>query len=167
MAITASGCFTSHRKDRERAGIRGTRWTWRAVRNRCAVWLWLIIFGAICSAAQRGTRGRHLNSFWEPGISIRDGAGTGGFELTLEKGKDNTVNGRVSVTGEPTYRATFKALSFDGKKMSATYDFPPDAGGEVVLAASFDGNTATGTWSLREKASGNEVAKGGWNVTRK
>jgi hypothetical protein len=40
-------------------------------------------------------------------------------------------------------------------------------GGEVVLAAAFDGNTAKGTWSLREKANGNEVATGGWTVTRK
>jgi hypothetical protein len=137
------------------------------VRNRCVVWLWLIIFGAICSAAQRGTQGSASEQFLGTWSGTWDGAGTGGFELTLEKGKDDTVNGRVSVTGEPTYRATFKALSFDGKKMSATYDFPPDAGGEVVLAASFDGNTATGTWSLRDKASGNEVAQGGWTVTRK
>ncbi len=90
-----------------------------------------------------------------------------GFELTLEKSKDGTIGGRVSVTGEPTYKATFKALSFDGKKMSAKYDFPPDEGGEVLLEASFDGNTAKGTWSLREKANSNEVATGGWTVTRK
>jgi hypothetical protein len=96
-----------------------------------------------------------------------DGSGSGGFELTLEKDKNNAISGRVSVTGEPTYKATLKELSFDGKKMSAKYDFPPDPAGEVRLATSFDGNTATGTWSLREKASGNEVAAGTWTVTRK
>ena len=79
----------------------------------------------------------------------------GGFELTLEKGKDGAVAGSVSITGEPAYKAPFKALSFDGKKMSAKYDFPPDADVEVVLAATFDGSTATGTWSAREKANGN------------
>jgi hypothetical protein len=139
------------------------------VRNRCCVWLWLVIFGAMCSAAQRGADGASagdaLLGTWT-GTWDAEGSG-GGFELTLEKGKDGAVGGRVSVTGEPTYKATLKALSFDGKKMSAKYDFPPDEGGEVTLAASFDGNTATGTWSLREKANDNEVARGGWTVTRK
>lgn len=139
-----------------------------AVRNRCCVWLWLLIFGAICSAAQRGAEGTSSGEQF-PGtwIGTWDGAGSGGFEVTLEKGKDGAVSGKVSVTGEPTYKATFKELSFDGKKMSAKYDFPPDEGGEVVLAASFDGNTASGTWSLREKANDNEVAKGSWTVSRK
>jgi hypothetical protein len=139
------------------------------VRNRCCVWLWLFIFGAMCSAAQRGPEGsssgeQYLGTW--TGTWDATGAG-GGFELTLEKGKDGAVTGRVSVTGEPTYKAAFKTLSFDGKKMSATYDFPPDAGGEVVLAAAFDGNTAKGTWSLRERANGNEVATGGRTVTKK
>jgi hypothetical protein len=60
-----------------------------------------------------------------------------------------------------------KALSFDGKKMTGKYDFPPDEGGQVILVASFEGNTVTGTWSLRDKASDNEVASGTWTATRK
>jgi hypothetical protein len=138
------------------------------VRNRCCVWLWLVLFGAMCSAAQRGAEGASSGEqFLGTWTGTWDGSGSGGFELTLEKGKDGAVSGRVSVTGEPTYKAAFKTLSFDGNKMNAKYDFPPDAGGEVALAASFDGNTATGTWSLREKSNDNEVARGGWTVTRK
>ena len=95
-----------------------------------------------------------------------DGAGTGGFELTLEKGQDGAVAGRVSVTGDPSYKATLSSLAFDGKKMTARYDFPPDTAAEVRLAASFEGNSAAGTWSLREKASGHEVAAGSWKVTK-
>ncbi len=139
------------------------------MRNRCCVWLWVFILGTMCSAAQRGSEG---SSAGEPFVGTWtgtwDGAGSGGgFELTLEKGKDGAVGGRVSITGEPTYKATLKALSFEGKKMSAKYDFTPDEAAEVLLEASFDGNTAKGTWSLREKANGNEVAAGGWSVTRK
>jgi hypothetical protein len=138
------------------------------VRNRWCVWLCLVIFGAMCSAAQRGAEGSSSGEqFLGTWTGTWDGSGSGGFELTLEKGKDGAVSGRVSVTGEPTYKATLKALSFDGKKMSAKYDFPPDEGGEVTLSASFDGNTATGTWSLREKANDNEVARGGWTVAKK
>jgi hypothetical protein len=139
------------------------------VRLRCCVLLWVFILGAMCSAAQRGADGASAGeAFVGTWTGSWDAAGSGGgFELTLEKAKDGPVTGKVSVTGEPTYKATFKALSFDGKKMSAKYDFPPDAGGEVLLEASFDGHTAKGTWSLREKANGNEVATGGWAVTKK
>ena len=138
------------------------------MKNRCIVWLWLVILGATCAAAQRGAEGsKPGEQFLGTWIGTWDGSGTGGFELTLEKDKDGAIGGRVSVTGEPTYTATLKTLAFDGKKMNASYDFPPDPGGEVRLATTFDGNTATGTWSLREKASGNEVAAGSWTVTRK
>ena len=139
------------------------------MRNRSCVWLWVFVLGAMCSAAQRGSEGSSSGEqFVDTWTGTWDAGGSGGgFELTLEKSKDGTIGGRVSVTGEPTYKATFKALSFDGKKMSAKYDFPPDEGGEVLLEASFDGNTAKGTWSLREKANSNEVATGGWTVTRK
>ena len=51
--------------------------------------------------------------------------------------------------------------------MSASYDFTPDPAAEVMLAATFDGKKATGTWLVREKANGNEVAKGTWTVTKK
>ncbi len=97
-----------------------------------------------------------------------DGSGSGGgFDLTIEKGQDNALAGRVSVTGEPTYKATLKKLLFEGTKMTGAYDFTPDEAGEVILAATFEGNTAKGTWSLRSKADGTEAATGTWSVTKK
>ncbi len=134
------------------------------MRQRYAVWLWVIVFGALCSAAQSGGAPDRFLGTW---TGTWDGAGTGGFEITLEKGKSGALAGKVSVTGEPTYDATLTTVSFDGNKLSAHYDFPPDPGGEVVLAGSFEGNKANGTWSLREKANGTELATGGWNVTKK
>jgi hypothetical protein len=137
------------------------------VRKRCCVWLWLIVCGAIASAAQRPPEGSSAEPFVGTWTGTWEGAGsTGGFELTLEKGKDGPLTGRVSVTG-PDYKATLKTLSFDGKKMTASYDFPPDPSGEVMLTAVFDGETAKGAWSVREKSTGNEVVTGTWTVTRK
>jgi hypothetical protein len=139
------------------------------VRYRCCVWLWLVVFGALCSAAQRGDQkspaGEQFVGTWSGSWDVA-GSG-GGFELTLEKDKSDTVIGKVSVTGEPTYKAEFKSLSFDGNKMTAKYDFPPDDRVEVALTAVFEGNTAKGTWSAREKGSDSEVATGGWTVTKK
>jgi hypothetical protein len=136
------------------------------VRSRHYLWSWILVLGVVCSAAQRSEAppGDQFVGTW---TGTWDGAGTGGFELTLEKDKTNTITGRVSVTGEPTYKATLRDLTFDGKKMNARYDFPPEPAAEVRLATTFDGNTANGTWSLREKATGNEVAAGTWTVTRK
>ena len=139
------------------------------MRNRRCVWLWVVILAAVCSSAQRGGDGAAAaEPFLGTWAGTWDGAGSsGGLELILEKDKDGAVGGKVSVTGEPTYKATLKTISFDGKKMTAKYDFPPDEAAQVLLVASFDGNRATGTWSLREKASDDEIATGGWTVTRK
>lgn len=138
------------------------------MRRTCCIWLCLVIFGVMSSAAQRGGDGSSPGEqFLGTWTGTWEGSGSGGFELTLEKGKDGAIGGRVSVTGEPTYKATLKTVSFDGKKMTAKYDFPPDEGVEVTIAATFDGNAAKGTWGVREKASGNDVANGTWAVTRK
>jgi len=132
--------------------------------------LFLCIAGAVSSTnAQRGpeapAKPEQFAGTWS---GTWEGAGSsGGFELTLEQPKDGALTGKVAVTGEPEYKAAFKAVSFDGKKMSAKYDFPPDDSAEVVLAATFEGNKATGTWSLRAKAGDSEVASGTWTVTRK
>jgi hypothetical protein len=140
------------------------------VRKGICVWLCLLVVGAIGLAAQRGAEGsaggESLAGTWT-GTWDSASSGSGGFELTLEKGKDGAMTGRVSVTGEPTYKATFASLSFDGARMNAKYDFPPSPEIEVLLAATFDGNKAAGTWTAREKANGNEVTSGTWKVTRK
>jgi hypothetical protein len=112
----------------------------------------VVVVGLMASGAQphasQSSSGEEFAGVWS---GTWEGAGgSGGFELTLEKNKESGMAGRVSVTGQPTYQASFKSLSFDGKKMTAKYDFPPaEADALVVLAATFDGNKASGTWSLK------------------
>ncbi len=137
--------------------------------RRFCICVFLLILGVASSgAAQRGANGSSsgdLTGVWT-GTWEGGDAGSGGFELTLEKGKDGALGGRVSVTGEPTYKATLKTLSVEGKALSATYDFPPDESMEVVLAATIDAGTAKGTWSARQKG-GDVLASGTWTVARK
>lgn len=137
------------------------------MRQRSLIWVWLFALGAVGAAAQGGGGGGASDKFLGTWSGTWDGAGTGGFEITLSKDASGALAGKVSVTGDPTYDATLKTVAFDGNKLSARYDFPPDPGGEVVLAATFEGAKASGTWSLREKANGTEIATGGWNVTKK
>ena len=137
-------------------------------RTRSLVVLVLILASAVSPAAQSGGAqsadpDRYLGGWsgsWDAGAT------GGGFELTLEHEKDKPMAGKVSVTGEPEYKATLKSVSFDGAKMTAKYDFTPEPAAEVVLVATFEGNAASGTWSLVEKGSGNEIASGGWKVKR-
>jgi hypothetical protein len=143
-----------------------------------ARWIWCIAFivGAVCMPnAQRGAEeSPRPEKFLGTWSGTWDGAGSGGgFELTLQRvkdallGTDAPLTGKVAVTGEPEYTATLKALTFDGRKMKARYDFPADEAAEVLLAATFGETKATGTWTLRAKADQAEIASGSWTVTRK
>src|SRR5947207_1665586 len=99
----------------------------KTIRTTSSIWLWIFALVAVCSAAQRGGEGaKEGEQFLGTWIGTWEGAGTGTFELTLEKDSDGALGGRVSVTGEPTYKATFKSVTFNGNKMTVKYDFPPD-----------------------------------------
>ena len=139
---------------------------------RKSPWLWCLLFliGTVCfPAAQRGSepapKPEQLAGVW-PGTWEGAGSG-GGFELTFEQPKEGAMTGKVSVTGEPTYKATLRSLSFDGKKMTAKYDFPADDSAEVTLAGTFEGTKATGSWSLAAKGTDTAIVSGTWTVNRK
>lgn len=137
------------------------------MQTRWCVGLFLVVFVVTFSAPQGGAQGspssEQFLGIWS---GTWEGAGSGGFELTLEKAMDGTIAGKVSVTGEPTYKATLKTLSFDGSKMIGSYDFPPEPAAEVLLAATFETGSAKGTWTLREKGSSIDVASGTWSVAK-
>jgi hypothetical protein len=135
---------------------------------RIVILMMVSMCAAMAPAAQQGGKPNPAAQYAGVWAGSWEGAGGGGgFELTLESSKDGPMSGRVSVTGEPTYKATLKTLSFDGARMTAGYDFPADESAEVVLTATFDGDKAAGEWLLREKAAGTEVASGSWKVARK
>jgi hypothetical protein len=137
------------------------------VRKAVSALLCLALLAASASAGQKGAEGA---SSGEPFLGTWSGnwegaGGSGGFELVLEKVKDGSIGGRVSVTGEPTYKATLESVSFEGPKMTARYKFPPDENIRIVLVSTFEGNTAKGTWTGLE-AGGGELASGTWTVKK-
>lgn len=128
----------------------------------------VLLLSTALATAQQGTDKAGAEQYvgvWSG--SWEGGGATGGFELTIEKGKDGGVAGKVSVTGEPTYTATLKTLTFAGAKMSGKYDFTPDPSLEVTLEATFDPSSAKGTWFVRPGAGGTDVASGTWTVKKK
>ena len=97
-----------------------------------------------------------------------DGAGSGDFELTLDKAKEGPLAGRVVVsTDGGNYNANFKTISFDGARMTARYDFPLDPSAEVFVNATFDEKSAKGTWAMRPKGQDGDIAAGTFAVTKK
>ena len=136
------------------------------MRLKAGIWIWFIAFGVLCAAAGQGGDAPRAEQFVGTWTGTWDGAGSGGFELILEKWKDTMLTGRVSVTGDPTYKATLKTVSFDGAKMTGKYDFPPDERAEVEIVLTFDGKAAKGTWRLVEKGTTNEVANGALSLTK-
>jgi hypothetical protein len=96
-----------------------------------------------------------------------EGGGTGRFDLTIEKGSDGQPTGGVSVgTDQGDYTAKFKQLSFEGQNMKARYEFPLDSQADVVVAGTFNGGAAEGTWSLVPKDGDQVFAGGGWKVAK-
>ena len=131
------------------------------------MFLFVLIVSAASTATAQQNSSASTDQFLGTWTGTWDGGGaTGNFQLTLNRETDGATVAKVSVSGDPAYQATLSEISFDGSKMIGKYDFPPQPETEVLLVASFDGNAATGTWSLREKASGFEVVGGHMTVTK-
>ena len=134
-------------------------------------WLWSVFAIVVCllgaashnEARQTSTAGQYAGTW----AGTWDGAGSGQFEMTLDKGEEG-LTGRVAVTSDGgNYTADLKGVTFDGKKMTASYDFPLDPSSEVAVTGAFEDRAAKGTWSLHAKGQDAEVAGGTWTVTKK
>jgi hypothetical protein len=138
------------------------------VRDRRLLTAFVLACGVLGIAAGGRAQSTTVDQYFGTYAGTWDGSGTGTFELTLAKGADGAAGGKVSVTTDGgNYDAELKAIAFDGGKMTAKYDFPLDPSAEVVVAATFDGGTAKGTWSLHAKGQTDEIAGGTWTVTKK
>src|SRR5262249_18704515 len=110
----------------------------RMLRNTAARWS-----GAVPLAVQADEAVGTWTGTW-------DGAGSGNFELTLDKTREGAPVGRVAVTTDGgNYSADLKSIAVDKQKLTAKYEFPLDTSAEVFVSATFEGKDAKGTWALR------------------
>jgi hypothetical protein len=122
----------------------------------------LVLLGAVATAQS------DIAAFVGTWAGSWEGGGTGRFDLTIERGSDGQPSGGVSVgTDQGDYTAKFKQLSFEGQNMKARYEFPLDAQADVVVAGTFNGGSAEGTWSLVPKDGDQVFAGGSWKVQKK
>ena len=134
--------------------------------HRRAISIGVLVSTVLCSAVLGVAQGAGETAIGTWVGTWDGGGGSGNLEVIFDKA-DGGVTGMLVVIGEPAYKATFKTLSFEGAKMTASYDYPPEPNVEVTLAATFAGAECSGTWSAREKASKNEVASGTWKAKKK
>jgi hypothetical protein len=127
-----------------------------------------LLIGLVAAAAAGAAQASAADQYAGTYAGTWEGAGTGNFELTLAKDKDGALDGKVNVTSDGgNYDAELTAIVFDGNKITAKYDFPLDPSAEVIVAGTFDGDTAKGTWSIHPKGQNDEIAGGTWTVTKK
>jgi hypothetical protein len=101
------------------------------------------------------------NGTWE-------GGGTGRVDHKIERGSDGQPSRGVSVgTDQGDYTAKFKELSFDGQSMKARYEFPLDSQADILVAGTFNGPAAEGSWTLVAKGGDQAFAGGTWKVQKK
>jgi hypothetical protein len=96
------------------------------------------------------------------------GGASGRFDLTLTQGADGKLSGGVSVgsdTGD--YESKFSSVAITGNKLTAKYDYTPDAQAEIALTATLEAANAKGTWSMLPKGQATELASGTWTVAKK
>jgi hypothetical protein len=139
------------------------------MRNRCLSWAIAIVV-CFMGAASRSDAGQSSSAGPYAGTwaGTWDGAGSGEFELTLDKTKEGGLAGRVAVTSDGgNYTADLRGVSFDGKKMTTAYDFPLDPSSEIAVTGTFEDRAAKGTWSLHPRGQDTEIAGGTWTVARK
>jgi hypothetical protein len=138
------------------------------IRRRILAVLLLAVSGIVFAMHVEARQASNADAYAGMWTGTYDGSGTGQFEMTLDKGGDGTMTGKVNVTTDGgNYSADLKSVSFDGAKMTAKYDFPLDPSAEIVMMATFDGGTAKGTWSLHAKGQSDEIAAGGLTFTKK
>ncbi|MBS1790142.1 MAG: hypothetical protein JST85_20630 [Acidobacteria bacterium] len=136
------------------------------MRKRFFVLLSLFCFCLIGSAlAGQSASEKNLVGSWS-GSWTGDSNGT--FEMTITKNADGKLGGTITPKpdGGESYTTPLTAVVLaDGK---ATIKLADPAGEvEVTLVATFDGSALNGTYSVRQKADGNEVDKGSLKATKK
>jgi len=109
--------------------------------------------------------GREFVGMWD---GSWEGGGSGGkFNIKYERNNDGTLKGSVDVsTDGGDYKANFVNLLFTGGKMTARYEYPLDAQGEIILDGNFEAAKATGTWKLVQKGATDAFISGTWTVKK-
>jgi hypothetical protein len=133
------------------------------MRKSWVVCLLIVVLSAFGYAQEKDS---HLGT-WAGTWAGADGGGSGELQIIIENGKGGALGGQIKATGgDSGHTATFKSLSFEGNKMTGTYDYPLGDGGLIVLEGTFEKASGKGTWVLTPPGQ-TEGPRGTWTLAKK
>ena len=130
-----------------------------------SVSLILLIFGVSYMAYAQSKPGNNPAGTWSGSWT---GGSTGKFEMTIKKEADGKLSATISGTPDQgeSYTLQSKSIESNGSKLTIKFD-GPDGEAEATLQAVIEGSTIKGDYSIRAKASGEEVDKGTFTGAKK
>ena len=129
-----------------------------------------LLCGCLCYGGQTGNK---KSSGTDPSIGnwagTWTGDGSGKFDMTIAKGEDDQLTGKINVMPDDGdgYTTAFRSISGEAGKKTIKYDAPGDDQFEVVLEANFEGSSAKGAWAIRQKGQDAQLQGGTWTATKK
>jgi hypothetical protein len=126
--------------------------------------LFVLIFTCLALAGQNSA-GNNFAGSWA-------GSWTGGSNGKIDMTIAGDASGKLSITliatPEQGDATTFQSKTAEvvDNKLKAKFE-APDGALEVSLEGAIDGASLKGTYSVRDKAQGNEVESGTWTVSKK
>jgi hypothetical protein len=96
------------------------------------------------------------------------GGSSGKFEMSITKDDAGKLIADLSTTpdqGEPSTLQS-KSLTQTGDKVTITFE-SPDGEVQIALDGTIEGTSIKGSYSVRNKASNEEVEKGNWSASKK
>jgi hypothetical protein len=96
------------------------------------------------------------------------GGSSGKFEMSITKDNGGKLSATINTTpdqGEPSTLQS-KSMEQTGDKVNITFE-SPDGEAQIILEAAIEDASLKGTYSVRNKAAGEEVEKGSWTASKK
>lgn len=125
----------------------------------------LFAFWILAAAEKQDTSDNKLVGKWE---GTWTGGSTGKFVMTFSKNADGKLSATLIATpdqGEPNTMET-KSVEQTAEKLKIKFE-GEGAEIQVFLEATFEGHTLKGSYSVRNKAQGDEVESGTWSAAKK
>jgi hypothetical protein len=125
----------------------------------------LFAFWMLPAAGQKDPSDNKLVGKW---VGTWTGDSTGKFEMTFSKNADGTLSASLLATpdqGEPNTMES-KLVEPTAEKIKLKFE-GADKEIEVLLEGTFEGQSLKGSYSVRNKAQGDEVESGTWSAAKK
>ena len=135
------------------------------MRNTMFVSLIVLTFCLGCLAYAQPKSGANAAGTW---TGTWTGGSAGKFEMTIKKDAKGKLSASLTTTPDRGggYTVEVKSVEALGSKLTCKFEDPPGEV-EVTLQAVIQGSSLKGDYSVRAKASGEEVEKGVVTASRK